>query len=164
MSTGMWSSMAGAATEPVPAGLLAAYRRSTYTAGDAAIRIGVHIGHRSAAMDALLCRHHAMAGVFITAWNPYSRRMPRGWNDRMQRALRGRLRRWPVFPARGGAPGWREAHFLVLAPPEPVFGLARLFRQNAVVVVRRRRVAGLAWVAGRSPASARARSDGRTIT
>jgi uncharacterized protein DUF3293 len=149
--------MAGAATEPVPPALLAAYRRSTYTAGNAAIRIG----RRSAAMDALLCHHHAMAGVFITAWNPYSRRMPRGWNDRLQRALRGRLRRWPVFPACGGAPGWEEAHFLVLAPPGRVFRLARLFRQNAVVVVRRRRAAGLAWVTGRRAASAPPASDGR---
>ena len=37
-------------------------------------------------MDALLARHGARCAVFVTAWNPFSRRMPAGWNRRMQAA------------------------------------------------------------------------------
>lgn len=117
----------------ISARLLCAYRRTRYGAADAAVRIG----QRSPAMDAVLARHHARCGVFVTAWNPYSRRMPDAWNRRMQVLLRQRLRRCTVLAAGGGSGRWHEDHLLVLAPPPLVAHLARQFRQNALVVVRR---------------------------
>ena len=112
--------------------LLRAYRATRYEADG----VTVFVAHRSPAMDALLRRHGARVGVFVTAWNPMSRRMPAGWNVRMQRALGERLRRVTVLPAEGAWRGWREAHLLVLGDPIRVRVLARLFRQQAVLVVR----------------------------
>jgi hypothetical protein len=70
--------------------------------------------------------------------------MPAGWNARMQAALMARLRRWPVRCAVGRGRSWQEAHVLVDAPEAVVARLARLFRQNAVVVARGR--VRLVWV------------------
>ena len=112
--------------------LLRAYRATRYEADG----VTVFVAHRSPAMDALLRRHGARVGVFVTAWNPMSRRMPAGWNVRMQRALGERLRRVTVLPAEGAWRGWREAHLLVLGDPTRMRVLARLFRQQAVVAVR----------------------------
>ena len=62
-----------------------------------------------------------------------SRRMPPGWNQRMQQRLAQALRRWRVFPAEGGLRRWREEHLLVVAPVAPAHHIARRFRQCAVV-------------------------------
>ncbi len=127
--------------------LLRAYRWTRYEAAG----IPVFVGRRSLAMDALLRQHRAKAGVFVTAWNPCSRLMPAGWNDRQQRALLARLRRWIALPGGGTLGRWHEAHVLALAPPALVTRLARSFRQNAVVEVRAGRKAVLRPVA--APAS-----------
>jgi hypothetical protein len=112
--------------------LLRAYRSTRYEADG----ISVFVGQRSDAMDALLRRYGARVGAFVTAWNPMSRRMPRGWNDRMQGALLERLRRMAVLPAEGSWRGWQEAHLMVLAAPAYAGVVARLFRQRAVVVAQ----------------------------
>ena len=88
-------------------------------------------------MDALLVRHQAARAVFVTAWNPFSRRMPEGWNLRMQARLRARLGQRVCLPAVGALGRWHEDHLLVLAELPPLLRLARRFRQNAVVAVRR---------------------------
>ena len=119
--------------------LLRAYYASDYAVGAAVVRIG----RRSAAMDALLVRLRARTGVFVTAWNPLSRRMPAGWNDRMQRRLSERLRRYVSLPASGSLRHWHEAHMMVLADPRQVMRLARVFRQRGVVLVAQYRPARL---------------------
>jgi Protein of unknown function (DUF3293) len=124
--------------------LLRAYRASDY-AVDAAV---VRIGRRSAAIDALLTRLGARTGVFITAWNPLSRRKGSGWNDRMQRRLAERLRRCINLPASGSLGRWHEAHMLALTDPRPVVRLARVFRQRGVVLVARHQRARLIVLAG----------------
>jgi Protein of unknown function (DUF3293) len=112
--------------------LLHAYHQTGYQAAG----IDIRIGRRCPAMDRLLVSHGARAGVFITAYNPHSRRMPPGWNRRMQGRLRLALRRRLVLPARGSWRGWCEAHLLVFADPRPVQQLARRYRQYAIVIVR----------------------------
>ena len=112
--------------------LRAAYRASDYVAAGVTVRVG----RRSAAMDALLQAHGSRSAVFVTAWNPYSRKMPPGWNARMQTALLDRLRRFRTLPADGGWRRWREAHVLAFGAPQPLLRYAWQFRQNAVVVVR----------------------------
>ena len=88
-------------------------------------------------MDALLARHQAARAVFVTAWNPFSRRMPAGWNRRMQARLRQLLHRRLCLPAVGALGRWHEDHLLVLAELPPLLRLARQFRQHAVVAIRR---------------------------
>ena len=112
-----------------------AYRRTDYEAAGAIARIG----QRSAAVDALLAKLGAGEGAFVTAWNPYSRATPWGWNDRMGDSLREASRRLRCAEGWGRAQGggWAEQHLFVAADPRRVAVLARRFRQNAIMVVRR---------------------------
>ncbi|HTW70740.1 MAG TPA: DUF3293 domain-containing protein [Acetobacteraceae bacterium] len=112
--------------------------------------MAVWIGRRSKEMDAWLGRIGAHAGGFISAWNPLSRRMPQGWNDRMQRRLAERLHRHAIMPASGTLHRWHEAHLLTAAHPKRLLRLARLFRQRGVVVVKCRQTARLMLLDWRS--------------
>ena len=112
--------------------MLAAYRRTEYAAAGAVARIG----RRGAAVDAMLRHLGAREGAFVTAWNPWSRRRPSGWNARMMARLRAAARRLPFVDGEGRARGWAERHLLVAAAPRRAAVLARRFRQNAIVVVR----------------------------
>lgn len=114
--------------------LLRAYRETCYEAAG----IKVHIGGRCAAMDHLLLSHGARAAVFITAYNPFSRIKPPGWNRRMQIQLHQALRRRQVVCGRGTLGRWSEAHLLVFGDPRPLRRLARRYRQNGIVIVRQR--------------------------
>lgn len=131
-----------------PSRLWTAYRRTLYRLSPiVACPIALRIGARSFAADALLARFGVQEAVLVTAWNPRSRRMPDGWNRRMQAGLAACLRRRAVLPAEGAWRGWREAHLLVLGPAQPVEALARRFRQTAVVTLRRGAPVRLAWMA-----------------
>jgi hypothetical protein len=112
--------------------LLRAYRNTSYQVGDIRIRIG----RRCSAMDRLLCAHASREAAFITAYNPFSRLMPPGWNQRMQKRLAGAVRRRTALPATGSLRGWSETHLLVLGDVRPIRRLARRYRQNAIVTVR----------------------------
>lgn len=112
---------------------LRAYRRSAYEAAGAVARIG----RRSPAIDALLRRLGERRGGFVGAWNPFSRRMPEGWNARMLARLRAAARRLPQAEGAGGEARWRERHLLLAGDPRRLGVLGRRFRQNAIVVVRR---------------------------
>lgn len=104
--------------------------------GYSAAGITVRIGRRSAEMDRLLLSHRRREAVFITAWNPFSRRMPEGWNRRMQSRLARAASRWTVLPAEGRWRRWCESHILVFAAAAPMAMLARRYRQHAIVIVR----------------------------
>ena len=86
-------------------GLLAAYRRTEYEAGGGAV---ARIGRRSPAVDALLRRLGAREGAFVTAWNPWSKPMPAGWNARMMARLREAARRLPFAKGRGAGGAGRS--------------------------------------------------------
>jgi hypothetical protein len=108
-----------------------AYRQTRYEAAGQMVRIGAR---------------HALdlpgPAAFITAWNPLSRRMPPGWNARMQARLRALA---PAILAEGfgRGRGWAEQHLLVAGDPRRIGVLARRFRQHAVVLVAPRRAARL---------------------
>jgi hypothetical protein len=87
--------------------------------------------------------------VFITAYNPFSRVMPSGWNLRMQAALMRTLRRYRILIASGSWRRWSESHVVVLGDPRPALRLMRLFRQNGIVIVRVRQNARLVIPYGR---------------
>ena len=140
MSIATWSSSTGEMTaNPVPTGLLRPYLRTEYEADGAVARIG----RRSPGIDRLLLGIGARTGAFVTAWNPLSRRMPPGWNRRMQARLAQRVRRLPSVPGHGIGRGWSEQHLLVAGDARRIVVLARLFRQRAIVVVRPSRAARL---------------------
>ena len=122
--------------------LFRAYGASCYFAGAHAARIG----QRAPGLDALLRSWRVQEGVFIAAGNPFSRRMPEGWNARRHAALRERLRRLHYVEGRGGAKRWWEAHCFIGISVSRGKPLARLFRQNAMVALRRGGRARLIWV------------------
>ena len=113
--------------------LFRAYRASCYFAGAHAARIG----QRAPALDVLLRGWRVQEGVFIAAGNPFSKRMPPGWNVRRDAALRERLRRLHYVEGKGGAKRWWEAHCFIGISAARGRRLARLFRQNAMVALRR---------------------------
>jgi hypothetical protein len=122
--------------------LFRAYGASYYFVGAHAARIG----QRAPGLDALLRSWRVQEGVFIAAGNPFSRRMPEGWNARRHAALRERLRRLHYVEGRGGAKRWWEAHCFIGISVSRGRKLARLFRQNAMVALRRGSEARLIWV------------------
>lgn len=113
--------------------LLRAYRQTRYTADG----IDIRIGRRNPAMDAWLADHGRQSGVLITAWNPRSRRMPHGWNARMQRQLTEYIHRHVYVDADSRLRRWHEAQLLVLSPQRPAGHIAMRFRQRGIVLVRR---------------------------
>jgi Protein of unknown function (DUF3293) len=116
-----------------------AFLETRYEAAGAVARIG----RRSTEIDGLLLRLKRREGVFLTGCNPRSRRMPEGWNRRMQIRLVEAMRRLAFVPGHGTGSGWREEHMLVLADPRRALVLAWRFRQRAVVLVRLRQPARL---------------------
>jgi hypothetical protein len=118
----------------IPERTLRAYRQTRYQAGG----IEVRIGRRSPDMDRLLISYGLREAVFITAYNPFSRLMPAGWNHRMQAHLTRALRRRSILCAKGSWRGWSEAHFLVLGDVRPMRRIMRTFRQYGIVIVRLR--------------------------
>ncbi|MBX9595202.1 MAG: DUF3293 domain-containing protein [Roseomonas sp.] len=111
--------------------LARAFRATTYEAEGAVARIG----RRSRAVDALLTRHGARRAAFVTAWNPYSRAMPFGWNDRMQDRLRQAVAGHVIGEGWGRGRAWAEHHLLVAGDPALIRVIARRFRQYAIVIV-----------------------------
>jgi hypothetical protein len=122
--------------------LLRAYRASCYFAGAHVARIG----QRAPGLDALLGSWRAAEGVFIAAGNPFSRRMPDGWNARRHAALRQCLRGLHCVEGQGGAKRWWEVHCFIGISVSRGKPLARLFRQNAMVALRRGAKARLIWL------------------
>ncbi len=122
--------------------LFRAYRASCYFAG----AHGARIGQRAPALDALLGSWRVQEGVFIAAGNPFSRRHPDGWNTRRHALLRERLRGLPHVEGKGGAKRWWEAHCFIGISAARGKPLARLFRQKAMVALRRGGRARLIWV------------------
>ena len=122
--------------------LFRAYRASCYFAGAHVARIG----QRTPGLGALLGSWRVQEGVFIAAGNPFSRRMPDGWNARRHEALRERLRGLHYVEGQGGAKRWWEAHCFIGISVSRGKPLARLFRQNAMVALRRGAKARLIWL------------------
>jgi len=96
---------------------------------------------RHASIAALLDRLGVRQAAFTGAWNPFSTRHPRGWNHRRLGRLREAARRLPRREGMGRAcrpRPWGEEHLLIGAPAARCAVLARRFRQDAIVVIRRR--------------------------
>jgi hypothetical protein len=148
----MWSSPPRATIDKAAVGgerpmrhsLLRAYRQTRYAVGGIEVRLDC----RSAAMDTLLLSYGVRQASFITAYNPFSRPMLPGWNQRMQARLAQALRRRPTLAGKGSWRGWSEAHLVVLGDVRPVVRLARRFRQNGIVILRIKQRAQLLVTSG----------------
>jgi hypothetical protein len=116
-----------------------AYRRTIYRAGEVVVRVG----RRSASADAWLIRHGAHEAWFLGAWNPFSRKMPRRWNDAAHARLLREFRRFEEGSGRLGQ--WCERMLLVVSEAATIRRMMRRYRQAAVVRVRLRRKAGLIY-------------------
>ena len=116
----------------MPASLLKAYRETEYRVACCLVRIG----RRAPAIDRLLVSNHAREAALITACNPFSRRMPPGWNRRMQLRLAQAVRRYPTLPGEGAWRRWSEDHLLLFANHRKSLYFARYFRQHAIVNLR----------------------------
>ena len=132
--------------------LTAVYRAAEYVARDGNREIVVHVDERSPALDALLARHGAASGTFITAWNPRSKRQAHAVNVaaavRLARVLRSGKRRWLPHEGRSKESDWREEGFLVLdLPAAEALAVAKEFGQNAVVQVEAGQPARLLFTA-----------------
>ncbi len=101
----------------LPPRLLAAYRATSYRASGLEVRIGRRV------------KGLARPAVFLTAWNPRSRRMPLAWNLRARLAGCAEIRE-----GEGVLRGWREEMLLAEVAPRRAAVLARRFRQHAIVV------------------------------
>lgn len=126
-----------AAPMPVGRGLLRGWRHTVYEAAGAAVRLG----RRAPRMDALLRRAGAREAAFVGAWNPFSRKRPRAWNEAMLGRLRACARRARIGFLEGSGsacrPDWREDHLLLFCAWRRAAVLARRFRQHALLRVRR---------------------------
>ena len=122
---------------PLPVGprLARGWRITVFAAGGAQARLG----RRSGTVDAVLAAAGVRHGAFIGAWNPLSRAMPRGWNDRALARLRRCARlRFVEGTGHAARPPWAEEHLLMLGDPRRIAVLARRFRQHAILRVRLR--------------------------
>ncbi|MFN6956469.1 MAG: DUF3293 domain-containing protein [Acetobacteraceae bacterium] len=118
----------------LPPGMLRAWRATRFTLeGGAPVRVG----RRSAAADAVLARLGARCGVILTAWNPFGRRRPEGWNRRAGTRLAWAARRIASVRADGRLGAWAEEGLLLAGAPRRALRLARRFRQGGVVLLRR---------------------------
>ncbi|MCW5619562.1 MAG: DUF3293 domain-containing protein [Burkholderiales bacterium] len=117
--------------------------------------VEVRVGRRCAVLDRLLHRLGVREWLFITAWNPHSRPLPRWRNRARQRALQRALRRnVRVLYCGLGVPddrSWRSEHSVFAGPVAAgrARRLGRQFRQNAVVIGRRGGVPVLLWTNGK---------------
>jgi hypothetical protein len=117
-----------------PPRMLRAWRATRFTLeGGARVRVG----RRSTAADAVLARLGARQGVILTAWNPFGRRHPEGWNRRAAARLARASRRIASVRADGALGRWAEEGLLLAGDPRRALTLARRFRQGGVVLLRR---------------------------
>ena len=126
----------------IPKPLLRSYRSAIYRICLEGRPVDLAVGRRCPGADALLRSLDKASGVFITAWNPYSRVRGRRANEAGQRRLAAWLRRAGVvaIPAVGLGRGWSEPSFFAAGLSRAAGSrLGRRFRQNAVLHVAQRR-------------------------
>ena len=138
---------------------LAAFLAADYVVIDAGREVVVRIGQTSGEVDALLIRHGAGHGVFITGWNPRSRvQSPEAnaaANDRLALALARRGAATLPHVGRARESDWAEEGFFALdLDPAEAQAIAAAFGQFGVVVAASGAPADLLLTALADPADA----------
>lgn len=125
---------------PLTPELLRSYRLTRYRVGPLEARIGRRVTGWPERGPVVL----------LSACNPGGRLKPAGWNDRMMTHLITHLQGVVWRPGVGQLGRWQERLVAVWMPVARALRLARLFRQNAVVVLRNGRPARLVLLGGKS--------------
>lgn len=117
--------------------LLAAFINSQYVVNHTPLPPLI-IGHKNTEIDALLSRHGSQCGVFITAWNPYSRQFTQQENNLKQSALMSSIdtQRHHVYEAVGQSSDkqWQESSlFIINMTQEEGHSLAQQYGQLGFV-------------------------------
>jgi hypothetical protein len=125
--------MTEGATVPVDA-----YRQTDFVVIHDGAEITVHLGETSAALDRQLVELGASSGIFITAWNPYSRvqslEANAAANARMAALFECRGIRALPHVGRSRTSDWSEDGFFALdLDPADALAIVREFHQHAVV-------------------------------
>ncbi|MGL4685495.1 MAG: DUF3293 domain-containing protein [Commensalibacter sp.] len=115
------------------------YRKSTYIAGQVRTRIG-RFPQGITEMD------RKKTWVMLSAYNPGGRLKVNGWNLRMMNALKERLSRYNFIEGEGRLGEHFEPLVMVAIAPAQGKKLARLFRQNAIVILRHQRQTRLIYL------------------
>ena len=130
--------------------LPASYRATRYIVSHGRDKTIIRIGATSSELDHLLNTYGAWNGVFLTAWNPWSRPSERDRNRRASLELATVLDRLGhrFLPAVNLAddPDWsEESYFVFDLSIEEALMLARAYGQNAVVLAEEGQAARLLW-------------------
>mmetsp|Transcript_50603 Transcript_50603/g.83894 ORF Transcript_50603/g.83894 Transcript_50603/m.83894 type:complete len:172 (+) Transcript_50603:181-696(+) len=130
--------------------LNAAYHNTDYLVYE--FQDSLSIGKRTHQLDMLLSNYSSSTAIFITAWNPYSRKLTRDENDRRNEQLIARVKAigdFPVFLGEGKARNgdWPpELSYLILGVhTEMANQLADEFGQNAYLTYNLGGPAKIVW-------------------
>ncbi|WP_157975990.1 DUF3293 domain-containing protein [Lewinella sp. IMCC34191] len=128
--------------------LARAYRNATYHVNDLTLKID----EPHPAFDDLLDRHDADYYIILTAYNPFSKPLPRPVNEERHHTLLQFLDQldWSYLPASGADPSneWEEEiGVCLLDPPRTqAYEIARIYEQHAIVEGVRRGKPALVWL------------------
>jgi hypothetical protein len=119
-----------------------AYRQTDFIVIHGGKEIAIRLGESSAALDNLLGELDALSGIFITAWNPFSRSQSPEVNAaahaRMAALFAERGIRVLPHVGRSHVSEWSEDGFFALdLDPGEALAIAREFMQHAVVYAPR---------------------------
>ena len=104
--------------------------------------VTIRIGEQSKAVDRLLMSNRASCAAFITAWNPYSRKLGLSENRRRQAHLESQMSQKGRHFLRGYGVGddrsWpaEESILVFNADLSTAAGIGRAWNQNAIVFLR----------------------------
>jgi len=132
--------------------LLQSYQRTIFRLTEVQPAIDIRIGAQCSPLDQLLDQHSARTWVFITAWNPGSKKLDTFENQQRQLALEAEAKQaGHVFYRGAGVPdaaGWDpEESILILGiNREEAVKLGRTYEQLAIVVGERSGIAELVFI------------------
>ena len=128
------------------------YLRTAYRVTGVTPAIDIRIGEPCPPLDALLDKHATRNWAFITAWNPGSKKLDAGENQRRQATLEAEVKQdGYVFYRGAGVPDekdWdpEESIFIMAIGKEAAVRLGRKFGQAAIVVGDRSAPAQLIFI------------------
>lgn len=130
-----------------------AYRKAVYTALAKDTKVKFHVDQKSKQLDELLSEQNAESFAFITAFNPYSKKLGANENRERHERLRQMLeaenyRFLAAFGMNEDETGDREEAFVVLNISEDeAVKTAQKFEQNAIVCGAKNAPPRLVWTA-----------------
>ncbi len=127
--------------------LVSAYFNTKYSVP--ILELDIRIGVENIRLQEILIQYQVDDWVFITAWNPLSKPLPKEENKKRNIELREDLNvaSWTCFDALGQGDGWpaEESFFVLGISLEDALRLGKKYEQNAIVVSTDEHIPCLAW-------------------